>query len=366
MKKVLIAMSGGVDSSVAAAILKDRGYECLGATLKLFDNSVLPDNYADGEPDNEKACCSQKDTDYARSVAVSMGMPYYVFNRVDLFRNTVIQDFVDNYSAGRTPNPCIVCNRCLKFGFLYDQAMLLGCDYVSTGHYAQIEEQNGRFLLKKAVDRAKDQSYVLYFLTQEQLRHVIFPLGGLTKPEVRVIAAEKQFYNAQKPESQDICFVPDGNYSDFICRFSDSSFPEGDFVDARGNVLGRHRGIIHYTIGQRKGLGISAEAPLYVKQIDADNNRVVLGRGNEMFSNECIVRDVNIISGIVPEAPFRAAVRIRYHHPEQPAEIIPLSPTEMAVRFDEPVRAITPGQAAVFYDGDVVLGGGVISSSSLV
>ncbi len=350
----MIAMSGGVDSSVAAAILKDQGFECIGSTLRLFDNE-------DAGIDREKTCCSLTDTEYARSVAASMGMPYYVFNQTDRFRQTVIKDFVDNYISGRTPNPCIVCNRFLKFGVLYQRAMLLGCDYISTGHYARVERDGDVFLLKKALDKSKDQSYVLYFLTQEQLRHTVFPLGGMNKTEVRRIAAEKGFHNAQKPDSQDICFVPDGNYSDFICRYTGETFPEGDFVDSAGNVLGRHRGLINYTVGQRKGLGISAEAPLYVKEIDPENNSVVLGRAEEMFSRRCIVRDVNWISGIAPEGTLRAKARIRYHHPEQPASIRQIDTDTALVEFDQSVRAITPGQAAVFYDGDVVLGGGTIS-----
>ncbi|MBP5781727.1 MAG: tRNA 2-thiouridine(34) synthase MnmA [Clostridia bacterium] len=358
MSKVLIAMSGGVDSSVAAALLKDQGYTCLGSTIRLFENSDI------GQ-DNDNSCCSLTDTEYARSVAASMGMPYYVFNQVDRFRQTVIKDFIDNYACGRTPNPCIICNRELKFGVLYERAMLLGCDHIATGHYARVsfDAETGRFLLKKAVDKAKDQSYVLYFLTQEQLSHTLFPLGELTKPEVRAIAAEKGFHNAQKPDSQDICFVPDGNYTDFICRNTQKTFEDGDFVDSDGNVLGRHHGIINYTVGQRKGLGISAEAPLYVKRIDRDNNTVILGRANEMFSKTCRVENVNWISGLVPEAPVQCKVRIRYHHPEQPATVTALSDNEAEVTFDEPVRAITPGQAAVFYDGETVLGGGTISFS---
>ena len=354
MSIVLIAMSGGVDSSVAAAILKDRGFECIGATLRLFENS-------DAGLDNEKSCCSLTDTEYARSVAASMGMPYYVFNQTRRFRQTVIKDFIDCYTSGCTPNPCIICNRCLKFGVLYERAMLLGCEFISTGHYARIERDGDNFLLKKAADKSKDQSYVLYFLSQEQLRHTLFPLGELSKPEVRAIAEEKGFHNAHKPDSQDICFVPDGDYAGFIRRYSGAEFPEGDFVDSDGKVLGRHRGLINYTVGQRKGLGISAEAPLYVKKIDRENNAVVLGRADEMFSRECIVRNVNWISGITPDSPVNCRVRIRYHHPEQPATVEPLDPDTVRVVFDQPVRAITPGQAAVFYDGDIVLGSGTIS-----
>ena len=356
MSKVLVAMSGGVDSSVAAAILKEQGFSCIGSTLRLFDNS-------DAGIESEKTCCSLSDTEYARSVAVSMGMPYYVFNQIERFRHTVIKDFIDNYVSGMTPNPCIVCNRMLKFGVLYERAMILGCDHIATGHYARIERSGDRFLLKKAVDKAKDQSYVLYFLTQEQLAHTFFPLGELSKAEVRAIAAEKGFENAQKPDSQDICFVPDGNYSGFIRRNCGDCFPEGDFIDSEGNVLGRHRGIINYTVGQRKGLGISAEAPLYVKKIDRDKNAVVLGRANEMFSKSCIVRGVNWIAGKLPESRVRCAARIRYHHPEQPAYAEPLGDGMARLVFDEPVRAITPGQAAVFYDGDIVLGGGTIQEA---
>ena len=326
MSRVLVAMSGGVDSSAAAAILQSQGYDCIGCTLRLFDKGG----------DNSDA-----DIRAAESVCAAMGIPYCVFNYQNEFRDCVIADFVQNYIDGRTPNPCIVCNRRMKFGALMRRAEQLGCEFVATGHYARIECVGDRFLLKKALDPAKDQSYVLYSLTQEQLAHVLFPLGGMEKADVRALVTEKSFKNAQKPESQDICFVPDGDYAGFIERFSDNTFPAGDVVDTAGNLLGRHRGLIHYTVGQRKGLGIAAEAPLYVRRIDAANNW---------------------IPSPLPDAPVRCKARIRYHHPEQPCTVIPLSADSVRVVFDEPVRAITPGQAAVFYDGDTVLGGGTIAA----
>ena len=343
MSKVMVAMSGGVDSSAAAAILKAQGLDCIGCMLKLVD-----------KPDDS-------DVRAAESVCASMGIPFCVFEYRAEFRACVMADFVQNYIDGRTPNPCIVCNRKMKFGALMRRAEQLGCEYVATGHYARIERSGERFLLKKAADPAKDQSYVLYSLTQEQLAHVLFPLGGMEKADVRALAAENCFQNAQKPESQDICFVPDGDYAGFIQRFSDRTFPEGDVIDTAGNLLGRHRGLHHYTVGQRKGLGIAAEAPLYVRRIDAAGNRVVLARAAEMFDRECTVTEVNWIPSPLPAAPVRCRARIRYHHPEQPCTVIPLSADSVRVVFDEPVRAITPGQAAVFYDGDVVLGGGKIT-----
>ncbi|MBO5077760.1 MAG: tRNA 2-thiouridine(34) synthase MnmA [Clostridia bacterium] len=348
MSKVLVAMSGGVDSSAAAAILQSQGYDCIGCTLRLFDKGG----------DNADA-----DIRAAESVCAAMGIPYCVFNYQNEFRDCVIADFVQNYIDGRTPNPCIVCNRRMKFGALMRRAEQLGCEYVATGHYARIERTGGRFLLKKALDPAKDQSYVLYSLTQEQLAHVLFPLGGMEKADVRALATENSFENAQKPESQDICFVPDGDYAGFIERFSGNTFPAGDVVDTAGNLLGRHRGLHHYTVGQRKGLGIAAEAPLYVRRLDAASNRVVLARAAEMFDRECTVTAVNWIPSPLPASPVRCKARIRYHHPEQPCTVIPLSADSVRMVFDAPVRAITPGQAAVFYDGDVVLGGGTISDA---
>lgn len=354
MKKALIAMSGGVDSSLAAKLMKDKGFECIGCTMKLYNNE-------DAGIERSRTCCSLEDVEDARSVAFKLGMPYYVFNFTDAFRNTVIRKFIESYENGLTPNPCIDCNRYMKFGKLFERAKILGCDYIVTGHYARIEEQNGKFLLKKAIDEAKDQSYVLYSLTQKQLAHIILPLGSLLKTEVRAIAEESGFVNADKPDSQDICFVPNGDYAAVI-ELNTGRKPEpGSFVDKQGNVLGRHGGVIHYTIGQRKGLGISGAEPLYVCRICPENGNVVLGSNEDLFSREAVVTDFNWISGEAPRSEFRCKAKIRYRHVEQWATIVPAGAKTVHITFDEPQRAITPGQAAVLYDGEVVLGGGTIA-----
>ena len=353
MDKVLIAMSGGVDSSVAAFLMKEQGCQCIGATMKLFHNEDIGVK-------RTKTCCSLEDVEDARSVAFRLGIPYYVFNFSDDFKGQVIDRFIAAYERGATPNPCIDCNRYLKFERLYERARILGCDAIVTGHYARIEQENGRWLLKKSLDESKDQSYVLYSLTQEQLAHTRLPLGAMHKSETRRIAEEQGFYNADKPDSQDICFVPDGDYAGFIARFTGHDCPAGDFVDEDGHVLGRHKGIVHYTVGQRKGLGIAADAPLYVKQIDAASNRVVLSGNESLFSRELTANDFNWIAYDVPPRELRATARVRYHQREQAATVTVLSDGRVHLVFDEPQRAITPGQAVVLYDGDTVLGGGTI------
>ena len=357
MKKALIAMSGGVDSSLAAKLMKDRGFQCIGCTMKLYNNE-------DAGIERTRTCCSLDDVEDARSVAYALGMPFYVFNFTDDFRGTVIRRFIDSYEHGVTPNPCIDCNRFMKFGKLFDRAKILGCNYVVTGHYARIEDQDGVFLLKKAADESKDQSYVLYAMTQEQLAHVMFPLGGMRKTEVRARAEECGFVNAAKPDSQDICFVPDGDYAGVIERHTGRRPVCGNFVDMSGNVLGQHKGVIHYTIGQRKGLGISAAAPLYVCDICPNTNGVVLGSNEELFRREADVIDFNWISGSAPAHELRCKAKIRYRHPEQWATVMPVGSDAVHIVFDEPQRAITPGQAAVLYDGDTVLGGGVIQKKT--
>ena len=353
MDKVLIAMSGGVDSSVAAFLMKEQGCECIGATMQLFHNEDIGVK-------RTKTCCSLEDVEDARSVAFHLGIPYYVFNFSDDFKGQVIDRFIAAYERGATPNPCIDCNRYLKFERLYERARILGCDAIVTGHYARIEQENGRWLLKKSLDESKDQSYVLYSLTQEQLAHTRLPLGAMHKSETRRIAEEQGFYNADKPDSQDICFVPDGDYAGFIARFTGHDCSAGDFVDEEGHVLGRHKGIVHYTVGQRKGLGIAADAPLYVKQIDAASNRVVLSGNESLFSRELTANDFNWIAYDVPPRELRASARVRYHQREQAATVTVLGDGRVHLVFDEPQRAITPGQAVVLYDGDTVLGGGTI------
>ena len=353
MDKVLIAMSGGVDSSVAAFLMKEQGCDCIGATMKLFHNEDIGVK-------SSRTCCSLEDVEDARSVAFHLGIPYYVFNFSDDFRARVIGRFIAAYERGATPNPCIDCNRYLKFERLYERARILGCDAIVTGHYARIVFENGRWLLKKALDESKDQSYVLYSLTQEQLAHTRLPLGALHKSETRRIAEEQRFYNAGKPDSQDICFVPDGDYAGFIARYTGHGCPTGDFVDESGQVLGRHKGIVHYTVGQRKGLGIAADAPLYVKRIDAQENRVVLSGSDALFSRELTANDFNWIACDTPPRELRATARVRYHQREQAATVTVLPDGRVHLVFDEPQRAITPGQAVVLYDGDTVLGGGTI------
>ena len=351
--KALIAMSGGVDSSLAAKLTKDKGFDCIGCTMKLYHNE-------DVGVERSRTCCSLDDVEDARSVAYKLGMPFYVFNFTDAFRDTVIRKFIESYENGITPNPCIDCNRYMKFDKLLERAKILGCDYIVTGHYARIEEQDGKFVLKKALDETKDQSYVLYSMTQEQLSSTMFPLGSMRKTEVRAMAEESGFVNADKPDSQDICFVPNGDYAGVIELQTGKRPVDGNFVDKQGNILGRHKGVIHYTIGQRKGLGISSTEPLYVCGICPKEGNVILGSNDDLFSREANVSDFNWISGEVPGGEFRCKAKIRYRQVEQWAIVIPTGTDTVHITFDEPQRAITPGQAAVLYDGDIVLGGGTL------
>ena len=352
-KKALIAMSGGVDSSIAAKLIKDAGYECIGCTMKLYDNEDI-------ELDKENTCCSLDDVTDARNVALANGMPYYVLNFKEGFNECVIKRFVEAYENGRTPNPCIDCNRFMKFDRLFNKARELGCDYVVTGHYARIEKIGDKYVLKKGQDETKDQSYVLYSMTQERLAHTLFPIGDLKKSEVREIAEANSFINANKPDSQDICFVPDGDYGKFLKKHTGTNYKTGDFIDKDGQILGEHKGIVNYTIGQRKGLGVAFGKPLYVTDIRPNENVVVLGDNDDLFSKSFIVGDFNWISGEAPLHEIKCKVRIRYKQKEQPASVIPLSNDKVKIVFDEPQRAITKGQAAVLYDEDIVLGGGTI------
>lgn len=354
-KKAIIAMSGGVDSSVAAHLIKEQGFECIGATMKLFSNDDI-------NVSREKSCCSLSDVEDARSVCLRLNIPYYVFNFSDKFDECVINKFVSAYLSGATPNPCIECNRSLKFDKMFLRMKELGYDYVATGHYVRVEkdEITGRYLLKKAKDASKDQSYVLYMLTQEQLKHTLFPLGELLKSEVREIAEQNGFINAAKRDSQDICFVPDGKYSDFIEKYTGEKAKPGNFVSKDGHIFGTHKGISHYTIGQRKGLGISYSSPLYVTDIRTDTNEVVLGEESDLYTDSLIADDVNLISVDKIDTPMKVKAKVRYRQSEQPATVTGLSDGKIYIKFDEPQRAITKGQAVVMYDGDVVVGGGTI------
>lgn len=339
--KAIIAMSGGVDSSVAAFLTKQNGYKLKGVTLSLEVGS-------------------EGDISDAKKVAERMGFPHEVLNLREEFQKEVIDRFIDAYENSRTPNPCVICNKYIKFGRLLDYAEENGYSHTATGHYAQIECVNGRCILKKGVDKTKDQSYVLYSLTQEQLKHSLFPLGSLSKNEVREIALENGFVNAKKKESQDICFVPDGDYAGFIERYLGKTYPEGDFVDFDGNVLGRHKGLIRYTIGQRKGLGLALPKPMYVCKLCTDNNSVMLGDNANLFSNTLDAYDINLITTDKLDSSIRAEAKVRYSQNAQKATVWQTDDNELHIEFDEPQRAITSGQAVVLYDGETVIGGGTI------
>lgn len=351
MKKALIAMSGGVDSSVAAFLMKKKGYDCIGATMKLYDNEDIGIS-------SEKTCCSLDDIADARSVARRLSMPYYVFNFKDEFEKKVIDKFVKTYELGGTPNPCIDCNRYLKFEKLVERMNELKFDYVVTGHYASIEKKDGRYYLKKAKDLTKDQSYVLYSLTQYQLAHTLFPLGEYTKDAIRDIAAQQNFINAKKRESQDICFVPDGDYASFIERHTGKKYKEGSFVNLSGEIIGKHKGIIRYTIGQRKGLGIAAGKPVYVCSKNLDKNEVVIGSDSDLYSSRLEAENFNWICE-KPNIKIQCKAKTRYNMKEQPCTAV-INGDRVVIEFSKPQRAITVGQAVVLYDGDYVLGGGTI------
>ena len=354
-KTALIAMSGGVDSSVAAWVMQQQGFRCMSVTMRLYHNTDLGLS-------QYHTCCSEQDIEDAADVAFLLDIPYEVVDFTPDFGAEVIDKFIRTYEAGGTPNPCIDCNRRLKFDRLLDYALAHGMEYVVTGHYARVEYNaaSGRWHLKKALDAGKDQSYVLYAMTQRQLAHIRFPLGGLHKAEVRAMAGRLGLCNARKHDSQDICFVPDGDYAAFMEWYTGRHYPPGDFLDPEGRVIGRHRGAVRYTIGQRKGLGLACGAPVYVCAKDMARNTVTVGPEAALYTRELWANDLNWIPFAAPDGPLRVTARTRYRQAEQPATLCPEGPDRVRVVFDTPQRAVTAGQAVVFYDGEDVVGGGTI------
>lgn len=347
MEKALIAMSGGVDSSVAAYLMQKAGFACSGATMRLWDH----------------APCQQDHTRDAQAVATRLGMDFHVFDCTSDFSKEVVDKFIACYEQGGTPNPCIDCNRTMKFGLLLEKALSMGYDTIATGHYANIQSDSttGRYLLTRAADSTKDQTYFLSCLTQEQLSHIQFPLGALSKADVRQIAEAQGFLNAKKQDSQDICFIPDGDYLAFMKQYTGKEYPTGDFLDLSGKMVGKHTGAVGYTIGQRKGLGLAMGQPVYVCAKDMKANTVTVGSNDDLFRTTLRANDWNWISIPALNEPIRVTAKIRYRHIEQPATVYPEENGFARVEFDQPQRAITTGQAVVLYDGNIVVGGGTIT-----
>ncbi|MCD8035986.1 MAG: tRNA 2-thiouridine(34) synthase MnmA [Clostridiales bacterium] len=353
--KVVVGMSGGVDSSVAAYLLKEQGYDVIGVTMQIWQEENWEDISDNG------GCCGLSAVDDARRVADSIGIPHYVMNFRRDFEKSVIKYFVNEYKEGKTPNPCIACNRYVKWEALLSRAKQIGADYIATGHYARIEKypKTGRLCVCSSVTQAKDQTYALFNLTQEQLSSTLMPVGNFTKEQIREIAKSIDLQISLKPDSQDICFVPDGDYASFIEKYDGTKFPEGDFVDMNGNVLGRHKGIIHYTVGQRKGLGLALGKHIYVHHIDVINNRVVLCDNEELFGREVTANNINFMAVDHLDGEARAEAKIRYSHKKAPCTV-KMENGLLKCTFDEPQRAVTPGQSLVVYDGDYILCGGTI------
>jgi tRNA-specific 2-thiouridylase len=356
MSKVVVAMSGGVDSSVAAVLLKEQGHEVIGMMLRLWS-----------EPGKEESnrCCTPDSMAQARRVAAKLDIPFYVIDAKDVFRQTVVTAFLDGYAQGGTPNPCLVCNRQIRWEFLFNHALALGAEFMSTGHYVRLKTEDGRLKLLKGVDPAKDQSYVLHVLTQDKLARALFPVGDYPKAEIRQIAEAHGLSVAKRPDSQDLCFLAGDDYRNFIQRNQPEMFTPGEIVNRAGEVLGQHNGLPNYTIGQRKGLGLASPDPLYVLGKDAQTNRLIVGLAEELGSQELLAVNLNWTSGVIPGEPFQAEIKTRYTARPAPGLVTPLeNGTRATVRFETPQRDLTPGQAAVFYTGDEVLGGGLIIHST--